>query len=198
VFALRALAPSIAASLLLALPGAASAGARPATTRPATARVATTRVAAHPIVAGKAARLLPDGSAAAPADAPPQVQAAVWAANALQDKPYVYGGGHGGFDASGYDCSGTVSYVLHAAGLLSSPLDSSSFMRWGAAGRGRWITVYANRGHAWASIAGLRLDTSRYGVSGALSGAKAAESGPRWRPTGRPTSGFVRRHPAGL
>src|SRR3954453_5092139 len=112
-----------------------------------------------PIVApGGKATLLPDGTAAAPADAPPQVQAAVLAANKLLDKPYKYGGGHAKVEDTGYDCSGTVSYALLGAGLLKAPLDSSSFMRWGAAGRGTWITVYTNPGHAFAMIAGLRLD----------------------------------------
>ena len=80
---------------------------------------------------GPLAKLLPDGSAAAPADAPPQVQSAVWTANRIQDKPYIYGGGHKDFESKGYDCSGTVSYMLHGGGLLDSPLDSGSFMKWG-------------------------------------------------------------------
>jgi cell wall-associated NlpC family hydrolase len=114
-------------------------------------------------VPGTRARLLEDGYAAAPADAPPEIQAAVWAANELQDKPYVYGGGHGSFEDDGYDCSGTVSYALRAAGVLDSPLDSGSFMRWGKRGKGDWITVYTNPGHAYVVIAGLRLDTSAAG-----------------------------------
>ncbi|MGH2949352.1 MAG: hypothetical protein ACRDPC_24370, partial [Solirubrobacteraceae bacterium] len=116
-------------------------------------------------VPGVEAQLLPDGTAAAPADAPPQVQEAVWAANRLQDKPYRYGGGHAKIEDSGYDCSGTISYALHHAGLLKTPLDSGSFMRWGEKGRGQWITVFTNPGHAYAVIAGLRLDTSSYGVA---------------------------------
>ena len=82
-------------------------------------------------VPGAVAQLLPDGTAAAPADAPPQVQQAIWAANKIQDKPYIYGGGHGDFEDDGYDCSGTVSYALHGGGLLDTALDSGSFMRWG-------------------------------------------------------------------
>src|SRR3954452_24058736 len=114
-----------------------------------------------PIVApGSKATLLPDGTAAAPADAPPQVQAAIFAATKLLDKPYKYGGGHAKVEDSGYDCSGTVSYALLAAKLIKSPLDSSSFMHWGLRGKGSWITVYTNPGHAFAVIAGLRLDTS--------------------------------------
>ena len=113
-------------------------------------------------VAGTKAKLLPDGTAAAPAGAPVEVQKAVWAANKLLDKPYKYGGGHGKIEDNGYDCSGTVSYALHHAGLLKSPLDSGSFLRWGKRGRGAWITVFTNHGHAYAVIAGLRLDTSSY------------------------------------
>src|SRR3712207_1916966 len=119
-----------------------------------------------PIVApGSNATLLPHGTAAAPADAPPQVQAAIFAANKLLDKPYKYGGGHARVEDSGYDCSGTVSYALRAAGLLKTPMDSSGLMRWGVKGPGAWITVYSNPGHAYAVIAGLRLDTSAYGVT---------------------------------
>jgi hypothetical protein len=91
-----------------------------------------------------------------------------------------------------------VSFALHAGGLLSSPLDSSSFMSWGARGKGQWITVYTNPGHAYMVIAGLRLDTSSAGVSRAVSGARAAQRGPRWRPTGRPSRGFEQRHPLGF
>jgi hypothetical protein len=154
---------------------------------------------AHIVVPGAVAQLLPDGTAAAPADAPIQVQDAIFAANRIQHKPYVYGGGHQRFRSRGYDCSGTVSYALHGAGLLKSPLDSSSFMSWGARGRGQWITVFTNPGHAYAVIAGLRLDTSRYGVVASRSVAPSAlESGPRWRPTPRPSRGFRARHPIGF
>jgi cell wall-associated NlpC family hydrolase len=147
-------------------------------------------------VPGTVAKILPDGTAAAPADAPPAVQQAIWAANWLQDKPYLYGGGHKDFVDDAYDCSGTVSFALHAAGLLDSPLDSGSFMRWGAAGKGAWITVYTNPGHAFAVIAGLRLDTSSAGVRITSKTAKAAtERGPRWRPTLRDTKSFKKRHP---
>jgi hypothetical protein len=161
-----------------------------------------------PIVApGSTATLLPDGTAAAPADAPPQVQAAIFAANKLLDKPYKYGGGHAKVEDSGYDCSGTVSFALNAAGLLKSPLDSGSFMRWGEGGRGEWFTVYTNPGHAYVVIAGLRLDTSsayvgritsRRGRTTKLVSAKATERGPRWRPASRPSRGFTPRHPVGL
>jgi hypothetical protein len=151
-------------------------------------------------VPGTKAKLLEDGSAAAPADAPEQVKQAIWAANALQDLPYTYGGGHNlEFDvAGGADCSGTVSYALHAAGLLKTPLDSGRFMRWGRRGRGSWITVFTNPGHAYAVIAGLRLDTSVAGMSRTTKttvSASAFESGPRWRPMKRSARGFVKRHP---
>ena len=141
----------------------------------------------QPIVPGEFAALLPDGTAAAPAAAPPQIQRAIWAANRIQKKPYLYGGGHAAFVARGYDCSGTVSFALKGGGLLRRPLDSSSFMRWGASGPGRWITIYTNPGHAYMVIAGLRLDTSAAGAGGG--------KGPRWRATGRPTAGYTVRHP---
>ena len=147
-------------------------------------------------VPGTKAKLLPDGTAAAPADAPDQVKQAIWAANWLRDKPYKYGGGHGRLRDTGYDCSGAVSFALAAADLLETPLDSGSFMSWGAAGMGDWITVYTNPGHAYVVIAGLRLDTSTAGVSrvGRVR-AGARESGPRWRPVLRSPRGYVRRHP---
>jgi hypothetical protein len=150
-------------------------------------------------VPGVKAQLMTNGLAAAPAGAPPQVQNAIWAANELQTFPYRYGGGHRRFIDKGYDCSGTVSYALHYAGLLDSPLDSSSFMRWGARGKGQWFTVYTNPGHAFVIIAGLRLDTSAAGVSAALAKKipTATESGPRWRPTLRSTRGYRARHAVG-
>ena len=140
---------------------------------------------------GQTATIGPDGLAIAPAAAPPQVQAAIAAANRIVGKPYRYGGGHAKVEDSGYDCSGTVSYALIGAKLLKSPLDSSSFMRWGEAGPGQWITVYTNPGHAFVVIAGLRLDTS---AANDPSGRK----GPRWRPALRSTRGFRARHPEGF
>jgi hypothetical protein len=126
-------------------------------------------------------------SAVAPAGAPVAVVRAIRAANRIAGKPYRWGGGHRGFDDSGYDCSGAVSFALHGAGLVGSPLDSTAFMRWGQTGSGSWITVYANRRHAYMLIAGLRFDTSGPGGRG-----------PRWRPTPRPDAGFTPRHFAGL
>jgi hypothetical protein len=152
------------------------------------------------VVPGAVATLLPDGTAAAPADAPVEVQNAIFAANKIQDRPYVYGGGHRRWESRGYDCSGTVSYALHGGGLLDSPLDSGSFMRWGERGKGLWITVFTNPGHAYAVIAGLRLDTSTAGMARTSRRyAKSAyQSGPRWRPTQRSARGFRSRHPVGF
>lgn len=138
-------------------------------------------------VPGSVGKILRDGLAAAPADAPAAIQNAIWAANRIIGDPYVYGGGHGSFQSSGYDCSGTVSYALHGGNMLSSPLDSSSFMSWGAAGRGQWFTVWTNPGHAFLTIAGLRLDTS-------AAGDPHGGSGPRWRPLLRSKRGFQARH----
>jgi hypothetical protein len=122
-----------------------------------------------------------------PAGAPLAVVRAIRAGNKLRSKPYRYGGGHASFDDTAYDCSGAVSFALHGGRLLKAPLNSSGFMVWGARGRGRWITVYANPGHAYAVIAGLRFDTS--GTGG---------SGPRWQLQQRDPAGFIARHPAGL
>jgi cell wall-associated NlpC family hydrolase len=127
------------------------------------------------------------GVAHAPAGAPDAVQRAISAANSLRHKPYVWGGGHASFSARGYDCSGSVSYVLHAAGLLDWPQVSGALAHWGVKGQGKWISVYANRGHAFMVIAGLRFDTSG-----------AGQSGPRWRSEPRWMHGFHVRHPAGF
>jgi cell wall-associated NlpC family hydrolase len=138
------------------------------------------------------ATILPTGYAAAPVSAPQEVKDAIAAANEIIGKPYVYGGGHNAkFLSRGYDCSGTVSYALHGAALLTRPLDSSSFMKWGAKGPGTWFTVYTNPGHAFAVIAGLRLDTS-------AAGDRTGGKGPRWRPVLRSTKGFAARHPVGF
>jgi cell wall-associated NlpC family hydrolase len=167
--------------------------ATPQTTGGAQYGVDPAAVPPTPPVPGPVAQLV-NGLAYPPAGAPPQVQQAIWAANSIQGKPYVFGGGHNrAFRASGggYDCSGTVSYALHGGALLASPLDSGSFMHWGERGPGQWITVYTNPGHAFAIIAGLRLDTS---AAGDPSGAK----GPRWRPVLRSTRGYHARHPLGF
>ena len=101
-----------------------------------------------------------DGLATAPADAPPQVQAIIAAGNKIASKPYKYGGGHGKWEDSGYDCSGSLSYAFHGAGMLDEALDSTGFMSWGEAGKGQWVTIYAKGSHAYMVIAGLRFDTS--------------------------------------
>jgi hypothetical protein len=137
----------------------------------------------RPTVAGDVG-VIRHGIAYAPTNAPAAVQQAIWAADTLRDKPYIFGGGHKSFRARGYDCSGTVSFALHGAGLLRTPLDSSDFMDWGLPGKGSWITVYTNPGHAWAIIAGMRLDTSGPG-----------QSGPRWRTQKRSARGYTVRHP---
>ena len=96
----------------------------------------------------------------APADAPAAVKAVIAAGNRIATKPYKYGGGHARWEDSGYDCSGSVSYALHGGGLLSSSMPSGGFTSWGASGQGRWITIYANSGHMYMVVAGLRFDTS--------------------------------------
>ena len=141
-----------------------------------------------PPVPGAVAKLAADGrTAIPPAAAPQSVKLAIYAANKITRKPYRYGGGHRGFKDSAYDCSGSVSYALHGAGLVASPLDSSDFMRWGIKGPGQWITVFTNPGHAYVVIAGLRFDTSGTG-----------ESGPRWRVVARSSRGYRSRHFVGL
>ena len=135
--------------------------------------------------AGTKAKLV-NGKAIAPRNAPRVVKAVIAAANRIEDRPYRYGGGHGSWNDSGYDCSGAVSYALHGGGLLSSPMPSGSFMTWGRRGYGRWITVFANGGHAYAVIAGLRWDTSM-----------TPGDGPGWSRQMRSPAGFRIRHPRG-
>jgi cell wall-associated NlpC family hydrolase len=142
-------------------------------------------------MAGKA-RLQSDGTAVAPPNAPIPIREAIDAANRIHTEPYVWGGGHGSWNAKGYDCSGAVSYVLHAAGLLSSPMTSGGLTHWGYPGTGQWITVDANKSHAWMTVAGLRFDTSSAGESWNQG------SGPRWRVTMRSGSGYAARYSPGL
>ena len=143
-----------------------------------------------PTVPGNEARLR-GNLALAPANAPLSVKRAIWAANELRTKPYRYGGGHRSFNDSGYDCSATVSYALAGAGLVSVPLSSTELRVYGSRGQGKWITVYARNGHAYAVIAGLRLDTtSPHNPSHRWA--------PRWQPTSRMPYGFEVRHPIGL
>jgi cell wall-associated NlpC family hydrolase len=141
-------------------------------------------------VPGNLAKII-HGVAAAPDNAPLAVQQMIWAANEIVGMPYVFGGGHSAFIASGYDCSGTVSFALHGASLLGSPLDSSQLETWGGAGQGMWVTIFANAGHAYMDIAGVRLDTSSADDS-------SNRQGPRWRPLRKSNAGYRVRHPIGL
>jgi hypothetical protein len=136
------------------------------------------------------ATLTPGGRAVAPPSAPAAVEAMIEAANRIRHRPYRWGGGHRSWSSRGYDCSGSVSYVMHAAGLLDYPLDSTGFMRWGGGGPGSWVRIYANHGHVFAVIAGLRWDTS-YSEDG-------DRSGPGWSEEMRSSGGFRLRHPLGL
>ena len=128
-----------------------------------------------------------NGLAMAPASAPQAIKDIIAAGNRIAHKPYRYGGGHGRWNDSGYDCSGSVSYALHGAGLLNTQLTSGDFERWGQAGAGQWVTIYANGGHVFMYVAGLRFDTS--GLS---------SDGTRWHDSTRSSSGYVVRHPNGL
>ena len=139
------------------------------------------------------ATLLPDGTAVPPSNAPNAVRFAIAAANRIHTRPYIWGGGHRRWKSKGYDCSGAVSYVLHAAGIMPAPLVSGQLARiWGASGTGLWITVYANKTHTFAIIAGLRWDTSSVGET------VNQGSGPRWRYTIRATTGYASRYFPGL
>lgn len=127
------------------------------------------------------AKLKSNGKAIAPSDAPARVKKAIRAGNEIRRKPYKWGGGHGSFKDNGYDCSGGVSYVLHGAKMLNAPLASGPLESWGKKGKGRWITVYANSGHTYVIVAGLRFDT-------------AGGDGPRWHKDMRSKSGYSIRH----
>jgi cell wall-associated NlpC family hydrolase len=141
-------------------------------------------------VAGEGTRTataLPNGIALPPLEAPDAVRQIIEAGNVIARSPYKWGGGHGRWLDRGYDCSGSVSFALAAAGLLNAPLDSGRLMSWGEPGRGRWVTIYSNRGHVFMVVAGVRFDTSG-----------ARRTGSRWQNAMRPTAGFVARHPPGL
>jgi len=190
----RCLLPALATlSLLVAAPpaladtttGGVAPGAAPALP-PSPASVPD-----RPTVSGTRATIV-NGVAFAPAAAPAPVKRLIWMVNGIVQKPYVYGGGHASFRPDrGYDCSGLVSYAMHAAGLLSTPVSAPGFLRFGTAGPGEWITVWARSGHVFAQVAGLRLDTS---AADDRSGAR----GPRWRPLRRSNRGYRLRHPVGL
>jgi len=128
-----------------------------------------------------------DGLASAPAAAPEVVKRIIAAGNVIAKKPYIYGGGHGRWNDAGYDCSGSVSYALHGAGLLASPLPSSGFFNWGLAGPGAWVTLYTKSSHIFMVVAGLRFDTSGRSVHGT-----------RWQTEQRSSAGYIVRHPTGL
>ena len=128
-----------------------------------------------------------DGLAVAPTLAPPVVQQVIAAGNKIATMPYLYGGGHGKWEDVGYDCSGSVSFALHFAGLLKNSMPSGGFMNWGDPGPGQWITIYANGGHMYMVVAGLRFDTS---------GARG--TGSRWQTKLRDTSPYSVRHPPDL
>jgi peptidoglycan hydrolase-like protein with peptidoglycan-binding domain len=153
---------------------AAAAGPATATTAPAT-------------TAGPQATVGPDGLAVAPAGAPPQVQAIIAAGNQIASKPYKFGGGHGKWIDTGYDCSGSVSFALHGAGLLDQAMPSGSFVDWGDPGPGQWVTIYANGGHMYMVVAGLRFDTSG-----------RSNHNTRWQTEQRSGAGYTVRHPTGL
>jgi hypothetical protein len=172
---------TLACTLGIAVPAAAQTGGipLPGSTEPA------------PTTTGPPGRatMMPDGTAVAPANAPPAVQAAIYAGNEIRTRPYKWGGGHRSFYDSGYDCSGAVSYLLHAAGFLTSPMTSGGLATsWGIPGKGWWITVFANSSHAYMKVAGLRFDTSG-------NGEKLNQgSGPRWRATKRKPRGYSIKH----
>jgi cell wall-associated NlpC family hydrolase len=169
--------------------GLTSGGAGLGTTT-GTTTTGTTGTSGTPVSSAQDATLI-DGLAVWPANTPPAIVKMLQAANAIAFDPYIYGGGHASFTATGYDCSGSVSYVLHAGGLLATPLDSEQFLQYGLAGTGDWITIYTNGPtHAYMEIAGLWFDTA---AQTALNGND------RWSPAriGEPGYGkFTPRHPA--
>jgi cell wall-associated NlpC family hydrolase len=197
----RTVVAFVLATLLVVLPARAQASTTGGTSYPssphrgtaaqAPASAATPATSTAPagttVPATPAATVGADGLAVAPAGAPAQVVALIAAGNAIASLPYKYGGGHTSFDDSAYDCSGSVSYALHGAGLLDTTLDSTDLSHWGQAGPGAWITIYANKVHTYLLVAGLRFDTS---------GQKQA--GTRWQAQPRSSRGFKVRHPVGL
>jgi hypothetical protein len=144
-------------------------------------------VMTDPTAATEEATIGPDGLAVAPESAPEEVKAIIAAGNEIATKPYKYGGGHGRWKDTGYDCSGSMSYALHGAGLLDEALDSTGFMSWGEAGKGTWVTTYAHGSHSYMIVAGLRFDTSGRSTDGT-----------RWHTDMRSAKGYTVRHPPGL
>jgi cell wall-associated NlpC family hydrolase len=144
----------------------------------------------RPSTAGDGTRqatALPNGIALPPLEAPAAVRQMIEAGNVIARSPYLWGGGHGKWVDKGYDCSGSVSFVLASAGYLEAPLASGPLMSWGEPGRGKWVTIYTHAGHVFMEVAGIRFDTSG-----------ARETGSRWQNELRSTAGFVARHPPGL
>ncbi len=187
--ALSSVLALVAVAAVAAMPGArAWAASAPAVSPPIPRNRKRTPPSTEPTAPpGKA--IIVRGRAIAPLNAPRAVKKVIAAANKIRAKPYIWGGGHGRWWDRGYDCSGAVSYALHGGSLISSPLPSGPMESWGLPGTGRWITVYANAGHAYAVIAGLRWDTA-----GNTSG-----TGPRWHESTAAAAGgrFVARHPEG-
>jgi hypothetical protein len=171
----------VAALLVVAIfvPAGASAGCTTGGMSPAEVDVCTPTAKA---------KLLANGMLIPPKSAPARIKLVIEAANKIRSKPYIWGGGHARWWDRGYDCSGSVSYALHGGKFLESPLPSGPMEAWGLAGAGRWITVYANAGHAYAEIAGFRWDTS----------GDSSGTGPRWHEDLRDNVGYVARHPAGF
>jgi cell wall-associated NlpC family hydrolase len=181
VQALRAVGGSTA-------PGAGQAAPAQSPPAPTSTKAPPPVPAVSPVPApGTPATVGADGLAVAPTGAPPAVAAIIAAANRIARTPYRYGGGHGSFTDTAYDCSGSVSYALRGAGLVTAPLDSTGLSRWADAGAGTWVSVYANPGHVYLVVAGLRFDTSG-----------RTKAGTRWQAAPRSARGFVVRHPAGL
>lgn len=149
---------------------------------------ASERYLTHRFDYGNTAYIAPNGKATAPPRAPRRVKRMIAAANALTEKPYIYGGGHRSFYDRGYDCSGATSFVLHAGGKLDRPLVSQNFFDYGKKGYGKWVTIYVRKGHVFLVIAGLRFDT----------GGSWRSTGPRWKPQRRGVNGYYVRHPRGL
>jgi cell wall-associated NlpC family hydrolase len=139
------------------------------------------------VVPGASGTVTPDGYAVPPASAPDVVKRVIAAGNAIAATPYKWGGGHGSWDDTGYDCSGSVSYALHGGGLLNSALVSGDFANWGVSARGTWITLYANTSHVYMVVAELRFDTSA-----------RSRTGSRWTTEMRPSDGFAVTHPKGF
>jgi hypothetical protein len=163
--------------------------ARPAKRRPRRAKRDDLELS-RPSTAGDGvhdATALPNGIALPPLEAPDAVRQIIEAGNVIARSPYKWGGGHGRWVDTGYDCSGSVSFALAAAGLLDAPLASGPLMSWGEPGRGRWVTIWSSPGHVFMEVAGVRFDTSGQRVTGS-----------RWQNEMRSTAGFVARHPAGL